>query len=145
MASRLLLLPRTLLPLRQIRHSSFTSHPSPPRLPKEEQEEFERLQRASTGAFSTPQTTSQPQSQTATTTATTATSTSTSDLRAQINQSPETKIADDGLHPNLRRGAKAEFEGDVNPRTGEVGGPKSEPLRWGGSGDWSYNGRVTDF
>ncbi|KAK1728504.1 uncharacterized protein BDZ83DRAFT_534996, partial [Colletotrichum acutatum] len=37
------------------------------------------------------------------------------------------------------------FEGDVNPRTGEVGGPKREPLRWGSGGDWSYNGRVTDF
>ncbi|UKZ78486.1 hypothetical protein TrVFT333_006226 [Trichoderma virens FT-333] len=38
-----------------------------------------------------------------------------------------------------------EFEGDTNPKTGEVGGPKNEPLRWGGNGDWSYNGRVTDF
>jgi hypothetical protein len=26
-----------------------------------------------------------------------------------------------------------------------VGGPKNEPLRWGEQGDWSYNGRVTDF
>jgi hypothetical protein len=49
------------------------------------------------------------------------------------------------LHPNLRRGAPPEFEGDVNPKTGEVGGPKNEPLRWGHRGDWSYNGRVTDF
>lgn len=45
----------------------------------------------------------------------------------------------------MRRGAKPEFEGEKNPKTGEVGGPKNEPLRWGGSGDWSYNGRVTDF
>lgn len=49
------------------------------------------------------------------------------------------------LHPNVRRGAPPEFEGDINPKTGEVGGPKNEPLRWGVSGDWSYNGRVTDF
>jgi hypothetical protein len=52
------------------------------------------------------------------------------------------------LHPDIRRGAKPEFEGDVNPKTGEVGGPKNEPLRWGSTGDrgdWSYNGRVTDF
>lgn len=49
------------------------------------------------------------------------------------------------LHPDVRRGAKPEFEGEVNPVTGEVGGPKNEPLRWGGTGDWSYNGRVTDF
>ncbi|GMM29612.1 Sdh8 protein [Martiniozyma asiatica (nom. inval.)] len=35
-----------------------------------------------------------------------------------------------------------EFEGDVNPKTGEVNGPKQEPVR---HGDWSFNGRVTDF
>jgi hypothetical protein len=41
--------------------------------------------------------------------------------------------------------AKPEFEGDVNPKTGEVGGPKTEPLRWGAKGEWTYNGRATDF
>jgi hypothetical protein len=83
-------------------------------------------------------------------------------LRARINQSPDSsaqkeeeevmvnaKVAATGegeeLHPDIRRGARPEFEGDVNPTTGEVGGPKNEPLRWGGDGDWSYNGRVTDF
>lgn len=35
-----------------------------------------------------------------------------------------------------------EFEGNVNPVTGEVGGPKQDPLR---HGDYSFNGRVTDF
>lgn len=35
-----------------------------------------------------------------------------------------------------------EFEGNVNPKTGEVGGPKQDPTR---HGDWSFNGRVTDF
>ena len=45
----------------------------------------------------------------------------------------------------IRKGAPPEFEGDVNPKTGEVGGPKNEPLRWGAGGDWSFNGRVTDF
>ncbi|PSR77246.1 hypothetical protein BD289DRAFT_341702, partial [Coniella lustricola] len=45
----------------------------------------------------------------------------------------------------VRRGAAPEFRGDTNPKTGEVGGPKNEPLRWGSAGDWSYNGRVTDF
>lgn len=57
------------------------------------------------------------------------------------------KATGDGeeLHPDVRRGAHPEFEGDRNPRTGEVGGPKNEPLRWGGEVDWSYNGRVTDF
>ncbi|KAL0640717.1 hypothetical protein Q9L58_000021 [Maublancomyces gigas] len=46
------------------------------------------------------------------------------------------------LHPDARRGAAPEFEGDTNPKTGEVGGPKNDPLR---HGDYSYNGRVTDF
>lgn len=74
----------------------------------------------------------------------------------QINQSPhstssppdqpEIAIRDgEEVHPNMRRGAPPEFEGEVNPKTGEVGGPKNEPLRWGVGGDWSYNGRVTDF
>jgi hypothetical protein len=49
------------------------------------------------------------------------------------------------LHPDTRKGAAPEFEGDVNTRTGEVGGPKNEPLRWGAGGDWSFNGRATDF
>ena len=58
----------------------------------------------------------------------------------------ETEVAEEGLeHRDLRRGAKPEFEGEVNPKTGEVGGPKNEPLRWGARGDWSFNGRVTDF
>lgn len=46
------------------------------------------------------------------------------------------------VHPDIRRGAPPEFEGDVNPKTGEVGGPKNDPLR---HGDYSFNGRVTDF
>lgn len=135
--------------------SQFGSGPAPPRLPKEEQEIFEDLQRRSTGAFSTPR----PQiNQSPDSTATSA-STSTSPA-SRINQSPDSGPEDgveirieggssirDGeeVHPNMRRGAPPEFEGDVNPKTGEVGGPKNEPLRWGSSGDYSYNGRVTDF
>lgn len=100
----------------------FANSPAPPRLPEEEQKIFEELQRRSTGAFSTP----------------------------QVNQSPqqgEVKVNDSGeeLHPDAPVGVKPEFEGDKNPKTGEVGGPKNEPLRWGSSGDWSYSGRVTDF
>lgn len=49
----------------------------------------------------------------------------------------------DELHPNIRRGAPPEFEGDRNPQTGEHNGPKVEPLRWGGGVDWSYNGRMS--
>jgi hypothetical protein len=126
------------------RSASWQSGPAPPKLPKEEQELFEKLQRESQGAFSTPP--SQQETPTSTP--------SLADLRARINQSPQegqvdAKISADGkgeeLHPDIRRGAQPEFKGDRNPKTGEVGGPKNEPLRWGESGDWSYNGRVTDF
>lgn len=127
--------------------SPFANSPAPPRLPKEEQEIFERLQKQSTGAFSTPKA-----SEPAATSTSTSTSFSAADVRARINQSPagnaeETRRIPEGeeVHPNLRRGAPPEFEGDVNPKTGEVGGPKVEPLRWGAGGDYSYNGRVTDF
>lgn len=90
---------------------------------------------------------------------------STPPSRFKINQSPDSDSASasastvppvrfetgkairqgEEVHPNMRRGAPPEFEGDVNPKTGEVGGPKNEPLRWGARADWSYNGRVTDF
>ncbi|WVQ81927.1 hypothetical protein IAT38_004054 [Cryptococcus sp. DSM 104549] len=47
-------------------------------------------------------------------------------------------------HPDVRKGPKPEFEGDVNPRTGEQGGPKNDPFVAGDS-DWQFGGRVTDF
>jgi hypothetical protein len=46
------------------------------------------------------------------------------------------------IHPDARQPMRPDFEGDVNPVTGEQGGPKQEPLR---HGDWSYGGRATDF
>jgi hypothetical protein len=150
-----LLQSRFLLPSRRFFTSSssrgaFATGPSPPRLPPKEQEEFERLQRASTGAFSTPrpQVNQSPGNSTASRPADASATGTTED------SNHETEIASarinatgkgDELHPDIRRGAQPEFEGDVNPKTGEVGGPKNEPLRWGEKGDWSYNGRVTDF
>lgn len=94
----------------------FTAGPAPPRLPTEEQAIFDDLLRRSTGAFSTP----------------------------RVSQAEEESGAEE-RHPDAPVGVKPEFEGDTNPRTGEVGGPKNEPLRWGSGGDWSYSGRVTDF
>lgn len=51
------------------------------------------------------------------------------------------------LHPDARTPLTPEFEGPVNPKTGEEGGPKREPVaKWAeGGGDWSFKGRVTDF
>ena len=46
------------------------------------------------------------------------------------------------LHPDARRSPSSEFEGDTNPVTGEVNGPKTEPVR---HGDWSFGGRASDF
>ncbi|KAG0297238.1 putative mitochondrial protein, conserved [Linnemannia gamsii] len=45
-------------------------------------------------------------------------------------------------HPDAKTPVPDEFQGDTNPTTGEVGGPKREPVRFG---DWSFKGRVTDF
>jgi hypothetical protein len=53
-----------------------------------------------------------------------------------------------GMHPDAREPLTAEFHGDINPITGEKGGPKREPVgRWGEDpgGDWSFKGRVSDF
>ncbi|CAL1697565.1 unnamed protein product [Somion occarium] len=50
------------------------------------------------------------------------------------------------VHPDARPPVTPEFEGDVNPVTGERGGPKREPVKkWGDEGDWSYKGKVSDF
>ncbi|EFQ30529.1 uncharacterized protein GLRG_05673 [Colletotrichum graminicola M1.001] len=148
--------------------SSFSRGPAPPRLPADQQAEFERLQREASvsSAFQhlVQDDSSSPSSSSAAAAAaaaavdpSSATQTPSSDplASAQVNaavadsQAPPTPTVaatdEDTMHPNYVRGAPPEFEGDVNPRTGEVGGPKREPLRWGAAGDWSYNGRVTDF
>ena len=53
-----------------------------------------------------------------------------------------TAPAKDLEHRDLRKGPKPEFQGDVNPKTGEEGGPKVDPFQ-AGPGDWQYGGRVT--
>ncbi|OAL40156.1 hypothetical protein AYO20_00576 [Fonsecaea nubica] len=129
---------------------SFRGMPAPPRLPKEEQDVFEALQRQSTGAFSTPRVNQSPDSLSPTEgDAAAATVGGVKDqTKPQDNQYThviDASGAGEELHPNLVRGAQPEFEGDRNPKTGEIGGPKNEPLRWGPSGEWTYNGRATDF
>ena len=47
------------------------------------------------------------------------------------------------MHPQYRAKPKPDFEGDVNPETGEVGGPKKDPLKW--EREWTYQGRASDF
>lgn len=123
------------------RQSDF-SRPAPPALPPHLQREFDELVR-----------------------------------RAQTPAAPGIKLESDAdgastskadpeqeMHPDLRRKPKPEFEGDRNPVTGEIGGPKIEPLKHGAFpltrdrdreraalteraniGDWQYGGRATDF
>ncbi|EME49095.1 hypothetical protein DOTSEDRAFT_40336 [Dothistroma septosporum NZE10] len=133
--------------------SSWNTGPSPPRLPKEDQEIFEKLQKQSTGSFSTPrQLDNGPEDNDVDLPAegaglgnTTLRPSEADKMLEQLRERARLAAKGDGeeLHPNVRRGAAPEFEGDTNPQTGEVGGPKNDPLRW--RGDWSYNGRVTDF
>jgi len=47
------------------------------------------------------------------------------------------------LHPDARSAPAVEFEGSTNPQTGEVGGPKTDPLKW--KSEWSFGGRTVDF
>ncbi|MCJ1243962.1 putative mitochondrial protein, conserved [Trapelia coarctata] len=142
----------------RLRAPPFGTGPAPPRLPEDEQKLYEQLQRSSTGAFSTPRPTVVVNHSPATS--------QSQPTRPQVNQAPQAgtksttvserevaavdarvRATGDGeeLHPDIRRGVQPEFEGEKNPKTGEIGGPKNEPLRWGGEVDWSYNGRVTDF
>lgn len=65
--------------------------------------------------------------------------------KAQTRLAEGTGATDDALsnmHPDARKPIEPEFEGNVNPVTGERGGPKRDPLR---HGDWSIGGKVTDF
>ncbi|GJJ09061.1 hypothetical protein Clacol_003283 [Clathrus columnatus] len=62
-------------------------------------------------------------------------------------QLSEASTLDDDLnsHPDARKPVTPDFEGDTNPVTGEIGGPKKEPLAWGANGEWTFGGRATDF
>lgn len=139
--------PATTPPPARAYSSSFDAHPSPPRLPPDQQAEFERLQRAAEARLST-HTQQQQQQPTTPPPSPLTTSRHVTDpgaAKAPVTGTGELPASPGTLSGGIRQGAPPEFDGEVNPRTGEVGGPKNEPLRWGGEGDWSYNGRVTDF
>ena len=164
--SRLILRTRTLrpfypLPARTTRlfSSTFDPAPAPPRLPAEQQAEYERLQREAEARLSTHTAVPAEPASPLQTSRHITTPSSSSSSPAAATQPETTGQAAQGVEEvvlasadgeatfsgGIRKGAPPEFEGEVNPKTGEVGGPKNEPLRWGGKGDWSYNGRVTDF
>ncbi|KIY01494.1 uncharacterized protein Z520_03046 [Fonsecaea multimorphosa CBS 102226] len=139
---------------------------APPRLPKEEQEIFEALQRQSTGAFSTPRPQPPPRINQSPDSSVSERDDAQATVDERVDRIASASASSNGvgveeqtgaqhvieasgageeLHPDSVRRAQPEFEGERNPKTGEVGGPKNEPLRWGPSGEWTYNGRATDF
>ncbi|KAK9899438.1 hypothetical protein P389DRAFT_48583 [Cystobasidium minutum MCA 4210] len=87
--------------------------PAPPRLPPHLQKEFEELQRKAATPLA-------------------------SSSSAEVSSKPLEEE-----HPDMRKKPKPEFEGDINPKTGEVGGPKNNPLSY--EKEWTYGGRATDF
>lgn len=102
--------------------------PSPMPLPEEDQKEFEKLQKIANSQVAI------------------------EEYNSQVDDATDNTILSES-GPNLKQTTDIgnfpsyfatipEFEGDVNPKTGEVGGPKQDPLR---HGDYSFNGRVTDF
>lgn len=101
---------------------SMESRPGPPPLPKEQQEEFERLQKIASSQIAIEEYNSKVTGEDQT-------------LSPVVEE--KTTI---GSFVNTT--TIPEFEGDVNPETGEIGGPKQDPTR---HGDWAFNGRVTDF
>ena len=121
-----------------VRHTSDFARPAPPQLPRAQQREFEELLRRVNAPASQP---------------------------AEGMEQPEPvldiSMEDLAMHPDFRKKPKPGFEGTTNPETGEIGGPKNEPLKhgklvvmWVGAwigadegvaGDWSYGGKCTDF
>ena len=54
-----------------------------------------------------------------------------------------TELPEHASHPDQEKAPLERFPNDVNPKTGERGGPRGpEPTRYG---DWERKGRVTDF
>ncbi|CAK7264330.1 hypothetical protein SEPCBS119000_000936 [Sporothrix epigloea] len=142
--------------------SAWDDQPAPPRLPPEEQAEFEMLVRkaresaaAASLADAVAEANARAEAEAAAAAAAKeaeAAAAAAAEIAAQTTAtptatSPETpsKALNGNPIEGVWRGAPPEFDGERNPKTGEVGGPKNEPLRWGSSGDWSFNGRVTDF
>lgn len=114
----------------------------PPKLPKHEQEEFERLQNIAQSQIAIEDYNDRLLA--AQREAAAAASGSTSHEAATEEEDvkpPVVNNSDIGTFAYLK--TIPEFEGEVNPNTGEVGGPKQDPLKQ--SDEWTYNGRTIDF
>lgn len=131
------ILRNNLILTRQLNYGKET--PSPPKLPKEEQEEFERLQKIANA-----EDTIREYNKSILNGSDESTGSGSPGNRESLEALRKTlKDKNDigRISPEYTK-TIPEFEGDVNPKTGEIGGPKQDPLR---HGDWSFNGRVTDF
>lgn len=115
--------PRMIMANRRPYSSLFNDGPAPPKLSKEDQEEFERLQRTANSELALEMTPEELEAL----------------QKGEVSMEEKNKSM--GFHPEYRH-VYADFEGEKNPETGEIGGPKQDPLR---HGDYSFNGRVTDF
>lgn len=103
--------------------SAFSQRgPSPPQLDPEEQKEFEKLQQAANTQIAIDQ--------------------YNEDHGFKTEDAPPQVTESDVGNFGKAMQTVPEFEGNINPNTGEVNGPKQDPIR---HGDWSFNGRVTDF
>lgn len=108
--------------------SKFDFQPGPPRLPKEQQEEFEKLQSIANSQIAIEEYNDQIAQQQA---------------EGSI-QEPKAPIVNSEIGSFSSLKLVPDFEGEVNPKTGERGGPKQEPLKHT-KDEWSFNGRVIDF
>lgn len=98
----------------------------PPRLPKEQQEEFEKLQKLANSQAAIDEYNR---------------AIAQDGFHDSSDVAPQVAQTDVGMQTQYLK-TIPEFEGEVNPVTGEVGGPKQDPLK---HNDWAFNGRVTDF
>lgn len=98
---------------------------APPKLPKEQQEEFEKLQKVANSQIAIEEYNERAGGG--------------ENGSSEANTLSKNDIG--GFHPQYYK-IIPEFEGNVNPKTGERGGPKQDPTK---HGDWAFNGRVSDF
>ncbi|KAK9382501.1 uncharacterized protein V2V93DRAFT_365280 [Kockiozyma suomiensis] len=114
--------------------------PAPPRLPEDEQEEFERLLKKANAPFTLDA--EEPEIEVDIETLTAVMEGKEVESPSVEQESLARLRAMNTKHADYVGRTIPEFEGDVNPKTGEIGGPKQDPLK---HGDYSFNGRVTDF
>ncbi|KAI8807065.1 hypothetical protein BJ742DRAFT_342023 [Cladochytrium replicatum] len=63
--------------------------------------------------------------------------------RAEADEQKRVDAKEELTHRDQEKEPLPRYEGDINPTTGEQGGPKGpEPTRYG---DWERKGRVFDF